>query len=251
MALDSRHLGSHIIASSAKNALPPNCSVLQVAGEIVTRLQAWISAASSRTLWIIGASYTSSRFESTSAAIHVTTIAEDRHVPCLFFFCKPSHLDSLDKDLSKTSHSVNLIALLYSLIQQLTELAPMIIEDDYDFRSAIGSLDGTPASIPIAFELLRALLRVAPRLLLCVIDGLQFLDHASTRQDVDQLVDILQCNDPNRVLKVLYTSNGFFSSGGRLHHSVRLDCAALPRKKPGRAQPGSQSLYMISLPKKP
>jgi hypothetical protein len=141
-----------------------------------------------------------------------------------------------------------LISLLYSLVRQLIMLTPATIEDGYDYHSLLPSLNGAPESIPKALRLIEVLLRQVPRLLLCVIDGLQILDHGSATRYIGQLVDILQTREDGRVRKVLFTTSGIFMSGMKVKFADRLDCETLPRKSPGRSRPGGRSLGMIQAP---
>lgn len=135
-----------------------------------------------------------------------------------------------------------LIALPYSLTRQLISFAPEIVEDAQNIRAGLSLLDGTPESIPKALNLIRDLLKSTPALLLCVIDGLQLLDHPNTNEFVDQLLSRLIDDSGERVVKILLTTNGFCSAGKKVAFSDRLDCRTLPRKRPGKLSSGSRSI---------
>lgn len=140
-----------------------------------------------------------------------------------------------------------MVVLLYSLIRQLTLLVPEEVGEVSSTTSLLKTLDGTAKSIPAALQVLQALLRHAPSLLVCVIDGLQLLDHPDLEQYVDDLLSILRTGDDGRVLKVLLTSEGFFSNGANLTVDERLDCLHSPRRGPGGGRPGARNLNDVSL----
>lgn len=215
-----------------------------VSGEIVIRLQSWISAATTQTLWIIGKpGYPS---ECSIAAAHVTTISSNAGFSALSFFLRP---ESLEPNSSRESSVVvHLITLLYSLIRQLISFLPESVEDAHDIRFALPLLDGTPESIPKALSLIQSLLKSAPPLLLCIFDGLQLLDHPKTNDFVDQLLGKFAGDSGDRVVKILLTTNGFCAAGEKVAVSDRLDCRTLPRRMPGRPSPGSRSIQRLYTP---
>ena len=215
-----------------------------VAREISLRLKDWTLATSSQTLWIMGNPFTP-ECEASIAATHIVAIAQRANLPCLFFFCHLANFNGLRQD-SERRHQDQLTTLLYALIRQLSMLTPENFRDSYDFTSALDSLQGSPESIPKALDIIRALLLHTPRLLLCVIDGLQILGHRDTNSYIDQLLDALRAQNDSRVFKLLLTTRGSFPSGKKLDVMERLDCMTLPRKRPGRAVPGGQSLQELS-----
>ncbi|CAG8972117.1 hypothetical protein HYALB_00008122 [Hymenoscyphus albidus] len=245
LQFESRDLEKYIVKPA-----PPSSTGLetsQVAGEIITRLQSWISAATSQSLWIIGRSGLPS--ESSTAASHVATITTDADIPVLSYFLHPQSFGSFTPGVSVESRAEeHLIALLYSLTRQLICVAPEVIEGPHAIRSSLSLLDGTPQSIPTALNLIRDLLALGPPLLLCVIDGLQLLDHPNTIDPMDKLLVILADGSKERVVKILLTTNGFCSAGKNVAFSDRLDCRTLPRERPGRPSPGSRSLQRLHTP---
>ncbi|KAG6356460.1 hypothetical protein INS49_015848 [Diaporthe citri] len=164
----------------------------QVTGQIVTRLQTWISEPKSQILCIISPPFSANRHEATVAAQHIVSVMQKAEVP---------HL----------------------------------------------AVSSPRRAYRAALQALKALLRYAPGLLVCVIDGLQLLDHPDLEQHVDDLLSILRTGDDGRVLKVLLTSEGFFSSGANLTVDERLDCLHSPRRGPGGGRPGARNLNDVSL----
>ncbi|KAI0107554.1 hypothetical protein GGR51DRAFT_559359 [Nemania sp. FL0031] len=239
----SQRLEEYMEISDAKDLAMECRDGLHVTGEIVMRLQTWISAADSQTLWIIGNPSTSER-EASVAASHIVAIAEASNIPCISFFCRPAlHTPS---KAPRSGHQIQLTTLLYALIRQLSMLVPESFEDSHDITRALESLQGNPESIPVALEVIRTLFSHTSRLMLCVIDGLQVLDHRDNNPYIDQLLELLRAQYDKKVFKLLLTTSGLFAGGTELPVQERLDCMVLPMKMPGRALPGGkllQSLY--------
>lgn len=237
-------------ASPSSNG-PPYSSInaQQVTGQIVIRLQSWISEPKSQILCIISPQFSSNRHEASIAAQHIMSVVQNADVP--YVAATVSNLEPGPEVLNKTSQhleTARLVMLLYSLIRQLTLLVPDPVgEATSSITTLLESLDGTKQSVPAAVKALRALLRHTPSLLICVIDGLQLLDHPDLEQYVDELLVTLRAGDDSRVLKVLLTSEGFFSSGANLTVDERLDCLHSPRRRPGDGRPGARNLNDVSL----
>ena len=215
----------------------------QVSGEIVIRLQSWLSSIKSQTLWIMGLPHNTSRCsEVTLAATHVSSLCRLNGIAYVSFFCQP---------ISKAiSHIAQVIALLYSLIRQLTVYAPSSISKSSCLRSKVAQLDGTTASIPYAMSIISTLICIGPDLLLLTVDGLQYLDHTSSRVHVESLLDTLQRSGrPEQVLKLLLTTDGFFDGGRMVKVEDRLDCRVLPKKIGSGPLAGRMGLQSVSMPR--
>lgn len=248
-------MGTHTHKSNATSATisnndPPYTSAgaRRVTGQIVTRLQTWISEPKSQILCIISPPFSENRHEATIAAQHIVSVVQNADVPHLAVSVRRLEpgLEVLDTT-KQHLETARLVILLYSLIRQLTLLVPEEVGEASNVTSLLESLDGTAQSIPSALQAFQALLRHAPSLLVCVIDGLQLLDHPDLEQYVNDLLSILRTGDDGRVLKVLLTSEGFFSSGANLTVDERLDCLHSPRRGPGGGRPGARNLNDVSL----
>lgn len=235
---------------SASNDPPsPAAGARQITGQIVTRLQTWISMPTSQTLCIISPPFSSNRLEATIAAHHVISVVQSTHTPYLAVVIRrlePSS-DVLDKT-SQSMETARLVLLLYTLIRQLTLLVPKSLEETSSITALLESLDGTTQSIPAALNILQVLLRHAPSLLFCVIDGMQLIDFPELEQYVNDLLKILRARDDGKVFKVLLTSEGYFSSAANLDVEERLNCLHSPRRGAGSGQPGARFLHDVSLP---
>ncbi|KAI7774944.1 hypothetical protein LA080_007643 [Diaporthe eres] len=236
--------------TGANSAYPPYTSAgaRQVTGQIVTRLQTWISEPKSQILCVISPPSSANRQEATIAAQHIVSVLQNADIPHLAVAV--GRLEIGPEVLNSTSQhleTARLVILLYSFIRQLTLLVPKAIEEASNITSLLESLDGTAQSIPSALQAFQALLRHAPSLLVCVIDGLQLLDHPDLEQYVNDILSILRTGNDGRVLKVLLTSEGFFSSGANLTVDERLDCLHSPRRGPGGGRPGARNLSDVSI----
>jgi hypothetical protein len=113
------------------------------------------------------------------------SIARQHNIPAISHFCAASaHL----------SKEARLLGLVYSLIRQLIDLSPPML--DFDSNCDLSTerftrLNGTMASWTDAVGILNTLLRYKPPVLFCVIDGLDLLEDASTHPHIKSLVDIL------------------------------------------------------------
>ena len=219
-----------------------------IAGEIVSRLQHWISARNSKVLWLMGTPLSPLRTsDEANAAAHVVDLVNSSGILCMSFFCE-GHVGSDVASLGAIDPQQRLILLLYYLVRQLVLYTPEVFEDDCDYQAEFSQLNGTPESIPRALRMIRRLLGLAPRLLLCVIDGLQRLDQPATSAHIEELLVILREPAGDKVIKLLLTTRGFFPAGAKLDATDRLVCSRLPRKQQGRGQPGGRSIQSLMFP---
>lgn len=212
MELDSIHLDSYIDDASTDIVCHMNRSTTLVAAEIFSPIQKWIKATDSQMLWVEGAADLSSVSHISIAAALVQATVRQAEIPCIAFFCKIRHRDPAKTDPSRTRQSDGLVALLYSLIRQLVSLAPSNIQDEGQYRSRLPLLDGKVSSLPIALDMIKGLLEMAPNHLVCFIDGIQLLDHKDINLYVKELIGIFRIQDPERVVKVLFTTSGSYST---------------------------------------
>lgn len=216
---------------------------LTVSGMVVVKLKEWLTSPRSDLLWILGSN---SHFdnEATLAALHILDIAMSARLPYVSFICTPI-LDSPSSGTCKsemTRCTTLLIALLYSLIHQLLCLVPETFKDSCDLESAMKNMDGGEDTIPRALDIIQSLLRHRPTLLVVILDGLELLEDDSTVPHLRNLIGIIHSRNPDSRLKVLLGSRGFLESGVALDVDERVDCAVLPRRRPGKAQPDGRFL---------
>jgi hypothetical protein len=193
--------------------------------EVVLRIQAWTGSSISQTLWIQGPSLAgmTSRYTLTSA--YLVSTAQKANIPVLSYFCQHPgdrrRSSSGSESDGRTDNRVDdFTKMLYSLISQLLEfLSPGVVESELDFSSTrFASLSTTSEPSSTAISLLKDLLSTGPQLLFCIIDGLQFLA-PETLEALWSLVDLLRGRQKDdRILKVLYTTDGFVEMLGKLEN---------------------------------
>lgn len=100
------------------------------------------------------------------------TVARKHNIPVISHFCASS---------PRTNKKAGLIALVYSLIRQLIELVPPMLDCDSNCDLSgerFRRLNGTIGSWNDALAILDTLLRYRPPVLFCVIDALDVLEEA-------------------------------------------------------------------------
>jgi len=176
---------------------------------VSTRLHDFVVRATSKLLAITGPRrmHTMTPSKMTQVAASILASAISAGLPTISYFCE------IDRDVQleegDTRESLALLALMYALLKQLTDMLPPDDNDKPDF----GVLDGTLETWPQAIVLLDDLLSRAPPLLYCIIDGLQYLDDDSTERELDELFALLQNHSTHNdrsgeVCKVLLTTAG-------------------------------------------
>ncbi|KAH8703665.1 hypothetical protein BGW36DRAFT_89870 [Talaromyces proteolyticus] len=113
------------------------------------------------------------------------SIARKHSIPTVSHFCAAS---------PRASKEAGIISLVYSLIRQLIDVAPPMMDCDSNCdlgKERFCRLNGTMSSWTDALGILDALLRYKPPVLFCVIDALDVLEDESTVQYVKPLVDLL------------------------------------------------------------
>ncbi|KAL4983480.1 hypothetical protein BDW68DRAFT_181583 [Aspergillus falconensis] len=148
-------------------------------------------------------------------------LARNAKCPVIACSCSvpPTAMDGM------TLFQQGLIALVYSLIRQLLEYLPPVVNGSSAHTvkaENFAHLDGTLASWQEVLSLIDALLYYAPPLLICVVDGLDRLQDPSTDEYVRSLVRVFlshirQSFDSalgrqNVLLKILFTVTGRLES---------------------------------------
>ncbi|KAF2729990.1 hypothetical protein EJ04DRAFT_546010 [Polyplosphaeria fusca] len=137
-----------------------------------SRLQNWMSNdQASSTLWI--SSPTSPGISSAqAAAMTATSTAWQTEVPIISHFCARPRSFEIKQKMSV--EEAGLIGLLYSLITQLVQFS--IVNDTFTLKQdCLDALDGTTSSWHPALRVFSDLLQATPRLMICVVHGLNDL----------------------------------------------------------------------------
>ncbi|KAF3064994.1 hypothetical protein GL218_02551 [Daldinia childiae] len=173
--------------------------------EVITELQSWLGEVNSRMIWIQGLPTKSYGSDLSLAALRIASMLQDEDIPCVSFFVKPG--DNFAPSVPQ--HQAAVIALLYSIIAQLIYLLPLEFEDvDELHETKFRKLDGSFGSVPLALQIIQALLRHAPPSLVWVLDGFHLAENQDTIPHLETLVDILRAQESMRVSLVCFTTDG-------------------------------------------
>jgi hypothetical protein len=130
--------------------------------------------------------------------------------------------------------------MAYSLVRQLIWLLPNEFRSNKDFGSSrFGLLDGHIDSLAKALVLIDDLLGMMPGLLICVIDGFQFLDDDAENDYnsmyLNFLLAVLKEAQTAKILKILITTDGYSRRLWQtLRPNERVDVMGSERRKTGR-----------------
>jgi hypothetical protein len=132
---------------------------------------------------------------STLIAAQYLSSASSAKVPTISHFCDLARGENLrGKNTLEAQASV---ALAYSLIRQLVESLDFQFTSEVNFEAArFTALDGTLATWSQAMELLDGLMHCVSTVVFLVVDGLQWLDDASTDRSLVLLIDVLKGEMP-------------------------------------------------------
>ncbi|KAJ5112364.1 hypothetical protein N7532_000409 [Penicillium argentinense] len=174
---------------------------------VVTSLQKWATSPRSQAL-AVGGSH-STEFPSPVALISAcyASFARDARLPVVAHFCAlPT-----DEVQGMTPHQQGLISLTYSLIRQLIDTLPTVVDSDalLDLSAErFRLLDGTLSSWKAALSLVDTLLHFLPPLLVLVIDGIDRIDDPSTDTAVRELIRVLLTHTRHQPQSVDSDSHG-------------------------------------------
>ncbi|GAQ06755.1 hypothetical protein ALT_4076 [Aspergillus lentulus] len=216
LQFSSRHLQDFFNASDQVANFESGVDVI-AEDSVLQSLQQWATNTHSQML-AVGES-PSTTFPNTVALFSAcfATFARQARLPVISHFCSipTQSTDGL------TLFQQGFIALAYSLIRQLIDYLPPVVESHEACDLCLErftSLNGTLGSWKTVLSLIDALLHYAPPLLVCVINGLDKLQDESTDAYIRDLVRTLMIHTRHRVddtadgswnqkvlLKVLFT----------------------------------------------
>lgn len=186
---------------------------------VVASLQQWASSARSQALAVGGTQTNASLNPVALISACYATFARRARLPVISHFCVLPTKET--KGLKPEEQG--LIALTYSVIRQLVDWLPPLVDSDavLDLSAErFRQLDGTLTSWKAALSLVDTLLQSAPPLLVFIIDGLDAIHSTSTDEHIRELVRVLLTHTrrqpqgglngqgPTLLLKVLFTVIG-------------------------------------------
>ncbi|KAJ5215903.1 uncharacterized protein N7498_002310 [Penicillium cinerascens] len=159
-------------------------------GSVVTSLQKWAKNPRSQALAVGGSQSTATPSPVTLISACYNFFARRAQLPVISHFCSlPAH-----EMQGITRHQRGLIALTYSLIRQLIDSLPSVVDSDalLDLSAErFRMLDGTMSSWKPALALVDTLLHFLPPLLLLIIDGVDIIHDTSTDTELRDLIRVL------------------------------------------------------------
>jgi hypothetical protein len=233
-------------------------------GKDIVPLREWTASLQSQLICIVGAQIISIPSPTSLISAYYANNAREAKLPVISHFC------SLPRDRppdGSTREAHALISLGYSLIRQLLEVIPPVIDCDSGCEPGpdqLRLLDGTLKSWNEVVSLLDRLLSFAPSILFCIIDGIEWLDDRSTDKHIKALANVLQNHvsksrptsrvgakmPPERLFKVLFTTAGRSKAllDSLLDQQLVFADSLRAGRTPGKSMPGRQSLSSTTLP---
>ncbi|KAJ5569813.1 uncharacterized protein N7459_009243 [Penicillium hispanicum] len=213
----SKHLQAFFDSDDQIADLEPDAEVV-AEDSVVTSLQKWVTSPRSQVLAVGGPLSTDFPYPVASLSACYASFAREARLPVISHFC------SLPTQEMKgqTLHQQGLIALTYSLIRQMIDSLPTVVDSDslLDLTTErFRNVDGTLSSWTAALSLVDTLLHFAPPLLVCIIDGIDKIHDASTDAALRELIRVLLTHtrhqppvsggtSPAFLFKVLFTVAG-------------------------------------------
>ncbi|KAI0514732.1 hypothetical protein F5B22DRAFT_610538 [Xylaria bambusicola] len=177
-----------------------------VSSGIIRRLSEWMKNPTSYLLWLEGprifADDINNPFD--VLANRIIQLAEQNHIPTISYRCELRRGEQLrsGNDSREAQASMSLIC---ALIRQLIELLLPKFQASVDLSEGrLRVLDGCILSWSETVGLFRDLLPLMPDTLLCIIDGIHWLDDSSTTGCLEELVQTMRGSK----MRVLFTTTG-------------------------------------------
>ncbi|KAK7961912.1 uncharacterized protein PG986_002737 [Apiospora aurea] len=172
---------------------------------VINRLSSWTKGDPS-ILWLEGpASPLRDEYNPlTTIAARVVDLAGQGEVPVMSYFCHLPRGEIL-RPGNSTREAQASVALITALTRQAMELLLPRFETSVNLSEVRLSLvNGTLESLPETLRLLGDIVKILDMQMLCVIDGLHWLDDRSTNNILSELLKTLRSGN----VKVLFTTTG-------------------------------------------
>ncbi|KAJ4982814.1 phytanoyl- dioxygenase family protein [Stagonosporopsis vannaccii] len=172
---------------------PPEVSSIKVEPLIVSRIREWMQGDTPQILAVAGPYYEGDELECamTLLAARFIDIAAASQVPIVSYFCELRRHEELHGDNSIPEQG--LVQVVYALIRQMIELLlPETHHSDDLHVIDISQLDGTMASWKETMVVFSKVESLLPGTVLCVVEGMQWLDSRRMNKYVADFVQILR-----------------------------------------------------------
>ncbi|KAI1195289.1 hypothetical protein F5X97DRAFT_247515 [Nemania serpens] len=177
-----------------------------VSSDVIRRLSEWMKKHTPQFLWIEGPRVVADDINNpiTVLANRVIQLAEQTQIPTISYCCELRRGEPL-KAGNNSREAQASVGLICALIREMMEILLPRFQAKVDLGgSRFRVLDGCILSWSELLSLFRDLLQLMPNTLLCVIDGLHWLDDASTTDYLEQMVEIMRGTN----VRVLFTTTG-------------------------------------------
>lgn len=166
----------YYVQESRTEGLVKESDYLFINNEIASRVHQWVSRNRSDALWIEGPAATFEPTQNTLTAAFMFSRIRSLRIPVISYFCVYE-----PRDWQTFSRSHELLKMVYSLIYQVCSFLPEGMSADDEgcadiSPSRVEVLGHSVEHLPEAIQVLGDLLRKAPSLLFCILDGVQLLD---------------------------------------------------------------------------
>ncbi|KAJ5907453.1 hypothetical protein N7495_000135 [Penicillium taxi] len=186
---ESKHLQAFFDSDDQISDLEPDAKIV-VEGSVIQSMYKWSTSPRSHSLAIGGPLSTATLSPVGFLSACYTSCARMSQLPVISHFCAlPTQPIQ-----GQTLREQGIIALAYSLIRQLIDLLPTMVDSDalLDLSAErFRTLDGTLATWAAALSLIDTLLHFSPPLLICIIDGIDVIHDASTDVILRELIRVL------------------------------------------------------------
>jgi hypothetical protein len=214
----SKHLQDFFDSDDQICDYEPDLKVI-AESSVVASLQQWATSPRSQVLAVGGTQPTTSPSPVALISACYASFARQARLPVVSHFC----VLPTKEVKGLTLQEQGLIALTYSVIRQLVDWLPPVVDSDavLDLSAErFRQLDGTLTSWKSALSLVDTLLQSAPPLLIFIIDGLDTIHDTSTDVAIRELVRVLLTHTrrqpqgglngqgPTLLLKILFTVTG-------------------------------------------
>ncbi|KAF7586876.1 hypothetical protein BBP40_008205 [Aspergillus hancockii] len=219
LQLASKHLQDFFRTEDQVTFLDSDVDVI-AEDSVIDSLQQWATNAHSQVLAVGGPPSTAFPNPVALISAYYTTFARKARLPVISHFCS---LPTEERN-GVTLFEQGLISLAYSLIRQLIDYLPPVLEGHAACNlntERFSPLNGTMTSWKEVLSLIDILLYLGPPVLVCVIDGLDVLEDPSTDEQIRSLVRTLLTHTRHQavqtvdgtqsqdvLLKVLFTVAG-------------------------------------------
>jgi hypothetical protein len=142
------------------------------------RLQTFILSERSESLWLLGQSDIRYPSGMSGAAACIVSVLSQGVPQLIYHFCALEGDGRQASSNSLSDEESGLISLVYSLITQLVYALKPRFESPIDFQHhRFSKLDGSMATFTDALKLFEDLVQISLPYIICVIDGMQWLDY--------------------------------------------------------------------------